>query len=63
MMRPVNDEEQKKLYSGKRKCHTKKNLIVIQQSKRIEYLSPTVDGTNDILRPEQAPGYRSPETT
>jgi DDE superfamily endonuclease len=45
MMRPVNDEEQKRLYSGKKKCHTKKNLIVIQQSKRIEYLSPTVDGT------------------
>ena len=44
-MRPVNEEQQKRLYSGKKKCHTKKNLIVIQSSKRIEYLSPTVDGT------------------
>lgn len=45
MMRPVDEEQQKKLYSGKKKCHTRKNLIVIQRSKRIEYLSATVDGT------------------
>jgi hypothetical protein len=43
-MRPVDDKEQKDLYSGKSKCHTKKNLMVISKSKRIEYLSPTVSG-------------------
>ena len=45
MMRPVDAEEQKNLYSGKKKQHTKKNLIVIRRSKRIDYLSPTVAGT------------------
>ena len=44
-MRPVDDEKQKELYSGKQKRHTKKNLITIQHTKRIEYLSPTVAGT------------------
>lgn len=45
MRRPVEEALQKRLYSGKKKQHTKKNLIVIQRSKRIAYLSPTVDGT------------------
>jgi len=43
--RPKNDETQKKHYSGKKKAHTDKNLVLVnEQSTKVAYLSPTVPG-------------------
>jgi len=36
--------KQKKNYSGKKKMHTRKNLIISDEKRRICYLSPTVEG-------------------
>lgn len=44
--RPKDDEEQKKHYSGRKKTHTIKNLIIVGNSDReIKYLSDTVEGS------------------
>jgi len=44
--RPQDNEEQKKHYSGKKKTHTVKNIIVVGNSDReIKYLSDTVEGS------------------
>ena len=44
--RPKEDEEQKKLYSGKKKAHTVKNILVAGASDRIiKYLSETCEGS------------------
>jgi hypothetical protein len=43
--RPKDPETQKLFYSGKKKAHTVKNLVIVSdESQRIEYLSPTVEG-------------------
>jgi DDE superfamily endonuclease len=42
--RPQDTGEQKRLSSGKKKCHTRKNLLVIDQTLQIVYLSPTSPG-------------------
>lgn len=43
--RPKDDEKQKKYYSGKKKRHTVKNLIIIGNDDReVKYLSDTVEG-------------------
>ena len=45
IQRPMDDEEQKKYYSGKKKTHTVKNVIIIGNLDReIKYLSDTVEG-------------------
>lgn len=45
--RPTEPTEQKEHYSGKKKCHTEKNnLIVHADSQRVLYLSPTYPGCN-----------------
>ena len=43
--RPVEDEKQRRHYSGKKKDHTLKNYLVTNQRCRIDFLSPTVEGT------------------
>jgi|RifCSP16_2_1023846.scaffolds.fasta_scaffold67154_1 hypothetical protein len=44
--RPQDEEEQKKHYSGRKKTHTVKNIIIIGNSDReIKYLSDTVEGS------------------
>ena len=44
--RPKNKEKQKSEYSGKKKRHTKKNVIIANsKTRRILYLSHTRDGT------------------
>ena len=43
MPRPVDRERQKHEYSGKKGCHTYKNLLVASQQDRVPYLSATVD--------------------
>jgi hypothetical protein len=39
--RPVNKKKQNKLYSGKKKIHAKKNIILTDEKKKILFLSPT----------------------
>jgi len=43
--RPKDEKEQKKYYSGKKKTHTvKNNVIVHTESRKVSYLSKTVEG-------------------
>ena len=45
LQRPVNKEKQREKYSGKRKTHTDKNLLLVNENtKKVVYLSATVDG-------------------
>lgn len=44
IQRPKNKEKQKANYSGKKKRHTRKNLIITTKDKRIGFLSKTVEG-------------------
>jgi hypothetical protein len=45
LQRPVNQEKQKASSSGKRKTHTDKNLLLVNENtKKVVYLSETVDG-------------------
>jgi len=43
--RPKNPEKQPLFYSGKKKVHSDKNVLIVQtRSKRVGYLSPTYSG-------------------
>lgn len=42
--RPKSNKKQKKNYSGKKKCHTRKNIIICNNKKEILYVSPTTCG-------------------
>ncbi|MBE9594994.1 MAG: transposase, partial [Proteobacteria bacterium] len=42
IQRPKDDEKQKENYSGKKKMHTRKNIIISDKKKRIGYVSPTM---------------------
>jgi hypothetical protein len=43
--RPQDQEAQKLFYSGKKTAHTFKNLVIVNdESQRVDYLSPTVEG-------------------
>src|ERR671929_2418768 len=44
VQRPVDTDEQEEYYSGKKKGHTVKNILLIGASCAIEYLSPTHAG-------------------
>ncbi len=45
LQRPVNEDKQREKYSGKRKTHTDKNLLLVNENtKRVVYLSETADG-------------------
>jgi hypothetical protein len=45
LQRPVNIEKQREKYSGKKKTHTDKNLLLVNENtKRVVYLSATVEG-------------------
>jgi hypothetical protein len=44
IQRPKNKRRQNKLYSGKKKCNTRKNVIMTDEKKRILFLSPTKSG-------------------
>lgn len=44
VQRPKNIGTQKKLYSGKKKTHTRKNILVCDENKKILLLSPTKSG-------------------
>lgn len=42
--RPVDYDEQKEQYSGKKKCHTVKNAVIVTVSCLMLFVSPTVSG-------------------
>jgi hypothetical protein len=43
--RPKNRQKQVLHYSGKKKLHTDKNIVLVRtRSKRVSYLSPTLPG-------------------
>lgn len=42
--RPVCPDRREYFYSGKKGCHTVKNNLIINESKQVLYLSPTVEG-------------------
>ena len=44
VQRPKNNKNQKKAYSGKKKRHTRKNIYLVNEEKKILYLSPTKSG-------------------
>ncbi len=45
LQRPLNEDKQREKYSGKRKTHTDKNLLLVNENtKRVVYLSETVNG-------------------
>lgn len=64
IQRPKDEEEQKEHYSGKKKTHTDKNIILVNShTKKVVYLSPTENGKkhdkriadeNDIIYPPRA---------
>ncbi len=43
--RPKNTERQKQNYSGKKKRHTRKNLVISDKKKKVGFLSKTADGS------------------
>lgn len=64
IQRPKDEEEQKEHYSGKKKAHTDKNIVLVNShTKKVVYLSPTENGKkhdkriadeNDIAYPPAA---------
>ena len=55
--RPKENVKQKKHYSGKKKAHTDKNILLVNaNTKKVVYLSPTVAGTtHDKKATDDAP--------
>jgi hypothetical protein len=62
--RSIDGERQQHEYSGKKGCHTHKNLLVASEQGQVLYLSPTVEGSlydkalADELELEFMPGER-----
>lgn len=60
VQRPKNSKNQKKRYSGKKKCHTRKNVVLSNQNKEILYVSPTTNGSKhdyNITKNEEIPRF------
>jgi hypothetical protein len=60
IQRPKDSQKQKANYSGKKRRHTRKNLIISDRKKRIGFLSKTVAGKQHdfaILREHAPPKY------
>lgn len=62
IQRPKDKEKQKNNYSGKKKRHTRKNLVITDKNKRIGFLSKTSNGKEHdfTLLKEQAPPDHMP---
>ena len=59
--RPRDKEAQKKYYSGKKKQHTIKNMVVINILCKILFLSPTCEGKKHDKKAADEAGYDFPE--
>lgn len=60
--RPKDKDQQKNNYSGKKKRHTKKNIIITDKNKRVGFLSDTANGKEHdfTLLKEYAPPDKMP---
>jgi hypothetical protein len=65
VQRPKDGEKQAKKYSGKKKTHTDKNLVLVNSlTKKVLYLSPTVGGqTHDKKMADENPIHYPDGTT
>jgi hypothetical protein len=64
IQRPKDKETQKANYSGKKKRHTRKNIIISTKEKRIGFLSKTVEGKESditVLRATAPPRFIPPK--
>jgi len=59
--RPVDNTIQKKYYSGKKKCHTVKNILVIDTQCKIRLLTHTCEGKKHDKKAADEAGYSFPE--
>jgi hypothetical protein len=60
IQRPTDPEEQEEYYSGKKKRHTLKNLLVINETCHIDFLSHTCDGKASDQGMAELAGYTLP---
>lgn len=62
VQRPKDKEKQKNNYSGKKKRHTKKNIVITDKNKRVGFLSKTANGKEHdfTLLKEYAPPDKMP---
>jgi hypothetical protein len=58
--RPKDPEEQQDHYSGKKKCHTLKNLLVINETCHVCFLSHTCEGKASDKSIAELAGYTLP---
>ena len=60
IQRPKDPEEQQEYYSGKKKCHTLKNLLVINETCHVCFLSYTCEGKASDKSIAELTGYTLP---
>ena len=58
--RPIDPAEQQEYYSGKKKCHTLKNLLVITETCHVCFLSHTYEGKASDKSLAELSGYTLP---
>src|SRR5204862_1521454 len=61
IQRPKNQDEQNSHYSGKKKCHTVKNVLLVDKQLKIQYLSETHPGKVHDKRVIDATPYPLPQ--
>ena len=62
IQRPKDKEKQKRYYSGKKKRHTVKNIVITaRKSKRIVGMGPTVEGKRHDKQAAEDAGFRFPK--
>ena len=61
MMGPKDAEEQKKHYSGKKKAHTVKNILLVDKKLFIQFLGKTLPGTIHDKRAADETPYPLPQ--
>jgi hypothetical protein len=60
IQRPQDPDQQKLNYSGKKKLHTRKNLVITDNARRVLYLSATYEGKKHDKAIADAEGYTFP---
>jgi hypothetical protein len=60
IQRPQDKEQQKLNYSGKKKTHTRKNLVITDSARRVQYLSATYEGKKHDKAIADAESYTFP---
>lgn len=61
VQRPVDAVQQREKYSGKKKTHTEKNLVLVNEhTQRVVYLSPTVAGKTHDKKLAETSAIRYP---